>query len=58
MLVVMLFLAFVAASRWPSAIAHCFKTLGFAGVLGSACLVSILLNFSAEMYAGSLASGC
>ena len=45
-------------SLWPSAIAHCFKVLGSVAVLGSDCLAFILLNISAEMYAGSLASGC
>ena len=55
----MFFLSFALASLWTSAVVHCFETLGSAGVLGFGSLVSsFLIQFSAEMYAGSLAGGC
>ena len=58
------FLALPVASLQPSAIAHCFN-FGFcpvwwlAGLLRFVWrLIFVLLNLSAEMYAGSPASGC
>ena len=58
------FEAFAAASVQLMTIAHCLKIgrlwslCWLVGLLGSCCLVSVLLFFSAKMCAGSLASGC
>ena len=53
-------LAFAVASPQPLTLAHCFKTLGsdrFGGLLGCWVVGCWFLNFSADMFAGSLASG-
>ena len=42
----------------PRQLRNAFKLFVLISLLGFGCLVFVLLNFSAEMFAGSLASGC